>query len=97
MCFCGLENKIKSHNDSFIEDPPAMAELFNNYFVKIGETIASSSSHKVSSDFRPCLKHFTLETIVLDAPQFAEIYNLINSLNPSKASGKDDISPFLLD
>ena len=26
-----------SHNDSFIEDPPTMAELFNNYFVKIGK------------------------------------------------------------
>ena len=23
-----------SHNDSFVEDPPAMAELFNDYFVK---------------------------------------------------------------
>ena len=32
-----------SHNDAFIEDPPTMAELFNN-FVKIGETIASSSA-----------------------------------------------------
>ena len=73
-----------------------MAELFNNYFVKIGETIASSSANKVSSDFRPHLKHSTLETIVLDAPQPAEIYNLINTLNPSKASGKDDISAFYI-
>ena len=73
-----------------------MAELFNNYFVKIGETIASSSANQVSGDFRPYLKHFTLETIVLDAPQPAEIYNLINLLNPSKASGKDDISPFFV-
>ena len=83
-----------SHNDSFIEDPPAMAELFNNYIVKIGAKIASSSANKVSSDFWRYLKHSTLETIVLDAPQPAEIYNLINTLNPSKASGKDDISPF---
>ena len=71
-----------------------MAELFNNYFVKIGETIASSSANKVFSNFRPDLKHSTLETIVLDAPQPAEIYNPINPLNPRKASGKDDISPF---
>ena len=73
-----------------------MAELFNNYFVKIGETIASSSANKVSCDFRRYLKHSTLETIILDAPQLAEIYNLINTLNPSKASGKDDISPFFI-
>ena len=85
-----------SHNDSFTEDPPAMVELFNNYFVKIGETIASSSANKVSSDFRPYIKHSTLETIVLDAPLPAEIYNLINTLNPSKASGKEDISLFFL-
>ena len=79
-----------------MEDPPAMAELFSNYFVKIGKTIARSSANKVSSDFRPYLKHSTLETIVLDAPQPAEIYNLINSLNPSKAGGKNDISPFFI-
>ena len=85
-----------SHNDSFIEDPPAMAELFNNYFVKIGETIASFSAYKVSCDFRRYLKHSTLETTVSDAPQPAEIYNLINTLNPSKASEKDDISPFFI-
>ena len=85
-----------SHNDSFIEDPPAMAELFNNYFVKISETIASSSANTVSSDFRLYLKHSTLETIVLDAPQPTEIYNLINTLNPSKTRGKDDISPFFI-
>ena len=73
-----------------------MAELFNNYFVKIGGTIASSSANKVSSDFRPYLKHSTLQTIVLDAPQSAEIYHLINTFNPSKASGKDDIPPFFI-
>ena len=72
-----------------------MAELFNNYFVKIGETIANSSANKVFGDFRPNLKHSTLATIALDAPQPAEIFNLINTLNPSKASGKDDISFFL--
>ena len=71
-----------------------MAELFNYYLVIIGETIASSSAIKVSNDFRRYLKHSTLETIVLDAPQYAEIYNLINTVNPCKASGKDDISPF---
>ena len=74
-----------------------MAELFDNYFVKIGETIASSSANKVFGDFRPYLKHSALATIiVLDAPQPAEIYNLINTLHPSKASGKDDISPFFI-
>ena len=73
-----------------------MAKLFNNYFVKIGEIIASSSADKVSGDFRPYLKHTTLATIVLDAPQPAEIYNLINTLNPSKPSGKDDIFSFFI-
>ena len=40
------------------------------------------------------MKHPSLATIVLDAPQPAEIYNLINSLSPNKASGKDDIHSF---
>ena len=54
-----------------------MAELFKNYFVKIGETIASFFANKIFGDFRFYLKHSTLETIVLDAPQPAKIYNLI--------------------
>ena len=61
-----------------------MTELFNNFFVKIGETIVSSSANKVSSDFRPYWKHSTLKAIVLDAPQPVEIP--FNTLNPSKAS-----------
>ena len=72
-----------------------MAELFNNYFVKRGETLASSSANKVSGDFRPYLKHSTIATIVLDASQPAEIYNYINTSNPSRVNGKDNIFPFL--
>ena len=35
-------------------------------------------------------------TIVFDAPNFLEIYNAINALNPHKACGYDDISAAFL-
>ena len=42
------------------------------------------------------LKKTVSQTIVLDPPQPIEIFNVINSLNPHKASGYDSISSYFL-
>ena len=73
-----------------------ISEQFNNYFVKIGMTIANNVNKSDDSDFKTYLKHSISFTIVLDSPQPAEIFNVINSLNPHKASGYDNISAYFL-
>ena len=75
---------------------PNSAEHFNDYFVKIGHSIAESVSNQNSSDFRLYLKNSGSETIILNSPEPIEIYNAVNSLNIHKASGFDNISPFFL-
>ena len=42
------------------------------------------------------LKKTVSQTIVLDLPQPIEIFNVINSLNPRKANGYDNISSYFL-
>ena len=59
-------------------------------------TIANSVNKSDDSDFKTYLKHSISSTIVLDPPQPVEIFSVINSLNPHKTSGYDNISAYFL-
>ena len=84
-------------NDGLVTDElTEISEQFNNYFVKIGMTIANNVNKSDDSDFKSDLKHSISSTIVLDPPQPVEIFNVINSLNPNTASGYDNISAYFL-
>ena len=84
-------------NDGIVtDDLTEISEQFNNYFVKIGRTIANNVHKSDDSDFKSYLKHSISSTIVLDPPQPVEIFNVINSLNPHTASGYDNISAYFL-
>ena len=84
-------------NDGLVTDElTEISEQFNNHFVKIGMTIANNDNKSDDSDFKTYLKHSISSTIVLDPPQPVEIFNVINSLNPHKASGYDNISAYFL-
>ena len=82
-----------------VEDPNEIAQQLNNYFVKIGQTIANNSSHPINSsqlDFKKFLSNSVSQSIVLAPPHPAEIYNIIDSLDTSKACGHDNIPPYFL-
>ena len=84
-------------NDGLVTDEPTeISEQFNNYFVTIGMTIANNVNKSDDSDFKSYLRHSISSTIVLDPPQPVEIFNVINSLNPHRASGYDNISAYFL-
>ena len=84
-------------NDGLVPDElTEISEELNNYFVKIGMTIANNVNISDDNDFKTYLKHSISSTIVLDLPQPVEIFNVINSLNPHKASGYDNISAYFL-
>ena len=61
----------------------------------MGLTIANFANPTGSNDFKTFLKN-SVSSIVLDPPQPVEIFNVINSLNPHKAGGFDNISAAFL-
>ena len=79
-----------------IDDPPKMSNLFNDYFTKIGHTIANAIDNTDNVKFTSYLKNSVPQTIVLTPPLPTEILNIIKSLYPNTATGYDYISSFLL-
>ena len=71
---------------------------FNKYFVVIGESIAKNATDSSVSEsaFTKYLRNSVINTIVLEPLQPIEVYNIINTLNPHKACGHENISPFFL-
>ena len=77
-------------------DPVNISEQFNNYFVKIGQTIPNSVNRISNSNFKSFLKNSVSQTIVFDPPNPNEIYCSINALNLNKACGYDNIAAHFL-
>ena len=79
------------------DDPGKTSEIFNDYFVKIGESIAKKAkTMNDNADFKTFLNNSVSQSIVLELLQPIEIFNIINSLNVKKAVGSDYISSFFL-
>ena len=81
--------------NSVIEDSSKIADCFNQFFVEIGHSIANNINKPLHTDYTTYLKNPVLHSLVLDPPTAIEILHLINSINPNKASGTDNINPFL--
>ena len=64
-----------------------------NFFVEISHSIASNINKPLHTDYTT---NPVLHSLVLDPPTAIEIFHLINSINPNKASGADNINPFFL-
>ena len=75
--------KIISDNVT-VENQSHIAKNFNQYFVKIGRSLAQNANALDSTDFRSLLKNSVSDSRVFDSPQPNEIYNAINTLNINK-------------
>ena len=87
--------KINIEN-SVIEDLSKIADCFNQFFIKIGHSIANNVNKSLHTDYTTYLRNPVLHSLVLDPPTAIEIFHLINLINPNKASGADNINPFFL-
>ena len=83
-------------DDRTVENANEIALTFNNHFVEICRFIALSIRHSSEVNFKMFLKKTVSQTIVLDPLQPIEIFNVISSLNPHKATGYDNISSYFL-
>ena len=78
------------HNKSIVNDPREICNIFNDFFIDIGPSLASKikSSKKHYSNF---LKNSLSESMFINATDEREIENIINSLNKKKALGPNSI------
>ena len=77
------------HNNSVIDNPPQIAELFNNYF---NSTFTSSEFLLPDIDQLP-LPSTHLSNIFINE---SDVYEVFTTLNPTKSAGSDEISAKLL-
>ena len=83
-------------DDLVIDDPLKISNLFNDYFTKVGHSIARAIDNTDDVKFTTYLKNSIPQTIVLIPPLPTEILNVIKSFNPNTASGYDNVSSFVL-
>ena len=89
--------KLQIDNNT-VEDPMEISQHFNKYFAVIGKSIVKNPTDNSVSEsaFTKYLRNSVINAIVLEPPQSIEVYNIINTLNPHKACGHDNISLFFL-
>jgi hypothetical protein len=82
-------------NNTNVTDKTEIAEAFNNYFSKIGETTSQSvpKSKKNYSDF---LKNPLTNSMFLEPIDTSHVIEAANKLKPKFSTGHDDISTKLL-
>ena len=86
-----------SINGEIVSDPAAILEKFNSHFSNIGQSLATSITNDSHiNDFHSYLKSPCSSSIYLYPTSPQEITKLIYNLDSNKASGYDDISPFIL-
>ena len=83
-------------NDCSLNNPKKIAQVFNDYFVNIGQSIANSIDETKFPSFKTYMNSSVSQTIVLKPPSLIEMHNIINSLNLHKACGHDHISSYFL-
>ena len=83
-------------DDLVIDDPLKISNLFNDYFTKVGHSIALAIDNIDDVKFTTYLRNSVPQTIVLTFPLPTENFNIIKFLNPNTATGYDNIFPFFL-
>ena len=98
-----LKSKNKKHlvNDKFITsegtsctDQNEIVEQFNSYFTNIGSSL-NSKLPKTGEDPTQHIKHNTASFFCAPTDP-TEIINIVKSANSSKASGVDNIDPYVV-
>ena len=78
-------------------DPGETLEIFNDYFVKIGESIAKKAkTMNDNADFKTFLNNSVFQSIALELHLPKNFLNMINLSNVKKVDGCDNISSFFL-
>ena len=78
-----------------INDPAAIAETFNDFFVNLGPNLANKIP-KTQTKFQSFLKDRNPQSLLFEPAAEEEIKSIVNNLNNKKSSGYDGITNFLL-
>lgn len=98
-CIIG-KNKAKSSQKTFkdkhgniVDDPEEICNHFNSFFVNIGPELASNIKHKNYYDY---LHEISNSNMFLKPVVECDILEIINKFKPTKSTGCDDISNYII-
>ena len=74
------------HNGEFIKDPKSIANVFNNFFVNVGQNIGKHILYCGTSP-KCYLKNCVCNSVYLEPVTDNEIMSIIESMNPRKLVG----------
>ena len=85
-----FEPKNLFHNKKLVSNPDEVTNIFNDFFVNIGPSIAGKIP-KSSKHFKNFLKNPIINSLFLNPTNINEIKKIINNLNNKKAVGPNSI------
>jgi len=88
--------KVQVNDNEIVTDSQNIAHLFNQYFCKIGENLATKVTVDKSNSYKKYLHNTTSSSLFFTPIQVNEILNAIASMNNSTARGHDNISSFFI-
>ena len=68
-----------------------IAQIFNNYFSSIGNSLASKIN-QIPNGYKDYLLHPNVQSMFIDPVTVNEVYNTILNLNKSNSTGSDDLT-----
>ena len=78
-----------------VDDPPKIAEAFNDFFVNLGPNLADQIPNS-NTDFHTFLRNRNSQSLFFAPVVEEEIKDIVSNLNNKKSSGYDGITNFLL-
>ena len=78
-----------------VDDPPKIAEAFNDFFVNLGPNLADQIPNS-NTDFHTFLRNINSQSLFFAPVVEEEIKDIVSNLNNKKSSGYDGITNFLL-
>ena len=91
---CTAPQKLH-HNGITVDKPSEIANVFNNHFVNVGESLLRSipDSHSSYSDY---LQGNFVQSLFFKPATESEVLNIVNKMPNGNSSGYDDINTHLL-
>ena len=88
-----IPNKMYASKSESAQDPQAISNLFNKYFIEIGVNLASTIETPAIIDGKfnaTSLTQSSCNSFFLE-PMVEEVVNYIRAMNPSKSTGRHGI------
>jgi len=88
--------KVQVNDNESVTDTQKIPHLFNQYFCKVGENLATKVPVNKSNSYKKYYHNTTSSSLFFTPIQVNETLNVIASMKNSTARGHDNISSFFI-